>query len=203
MAPEFQHVADEQLAQCAQSGEWAAFDELVHRFEARIYRFVWNCCGHEADARELTQETFVTAYLNLKRFDVSLSFAAWLFTIARRKCIDRSRRARPVFADEFPELPDANDPSTLLARREAAEDIWRIARRELSETAFQSLWLRYAEDLSVAETARVLRRTQPHVKVILFRARGALARALEHEQPFGLERTGVLATAQPTPNRTV
>jgi RNA polymerase sigma-70 factor (ECF subfamily) len=180
VADEFQSTSDEQLARDTQSGDWAGFDELVRRYEVRIYRFVLNCCaGHEADARELTQEAFVSAYLHLKKFDPSLSFATWLFTIARRKCIDRSRRARPTFADELPELPDVDDPSALAERRETAEGLWRAARRVLSEAQYQTLWLHYAEDLSVREVARVVRRTQPHVKVLLFRARRVLARELE------------------------
>ena len=172
-------MTDEQLAQRAQGGDWASFDELVSRFEARIYRFAFNCCGHETDAREIAQETFVTAYFQIKRFDPARSMATWLFTIARRKGIDRSRRARPLFTDEMPELPDMDDPSVLMARREATAVIWRVARRVLPDLQFQALWLRYDEDLTVLETAQVLCRTQMHVKVILFRARAKLAREVE------------------------
>jgi RNA polymerase sigma-70 factor (ECF subfamily) len=194
VADEFQKLSDEQVARRAQAGEWAGFDELVRRFEARIYRFVLNCCGHAVDARELTQETFVTAYQHLHQFDASRSLTTWLFTIARRKCIDRGRRARPVCEDELPELPDTDDPATLLDRREAAQDLWRRARGVLSEAQFQVLWLRYAEDLSVREVARVVRKTQPHVKVLLFRARRVLAQALKQgaaEERMPADRAGV------------
>ena len=67
MTDHYQTITDEQLAQRAQSGDWANFDELVRRFEARIYRFAFNCCGHDADAREIAQETFVTAYLQIQK----------------------------------------------------------------------------------------------------------------------------------------
>jgi RNA polymerase sigma-70 factor (ECF subfamily) len=179
VAQEIQAVSDEHLAHCAQGGDTAAFEDLVHRFEGRIYRFALQVCGHEADACELTQDTFVSAYSHLGRFDPSRSFTTWLFTIARRKGIDRSRRTRPVFDDKPPERLDTDDPAVLLARREAGEDLWRAARRVLSESQFQTLWLRYAEDLSVREIARVLRKTRPHVKVLLFRARAVLGRELE------------------------
>lgn len=178
MADELQHCSDEQLARRSQAEDWASFDELVRRYEARIYRFAFNCCGHEADARELTQETFVSAYQHLQKYDPALSFATWLFTIARRKCIDRSRRPRRDVLNEIPDLPDTNDPCVLLGQRETAEDLWRTARRVLSDAQFQTLWLHYVEDLNVREVARVMRRLQPHVKVLLFRARRALAREL-------------------------
>lgn len=175
MAEVLQNISDEQLAQRSQMDDWASFDELVRRYEARIYRFALGCCGHEADARELTQETFVSVYQHLRKYDPTRSFTTWIFIIARRKCIDRSRRPRRDFVSELPDLPDANDPSVLLGRREAAEELWQTARRVLSDTQFQTLWLHYVEDLEVREVARVMRRTQPHVKVLMFRARRVLA----------------------------
>lgn len=178
MEAEFTQLSDEQLAQRSRQDDWASFDALVRRYEARIYRFCLNGCGHETDARELTQETFVTAYQNLRQYDPARSFAAWLFTIARRKCIDRSRRARRQFTDELPELADGEDPASLLGQREAAQDLWRVARRVLSASQYQTIWLHYAEDLSVRDVARVMRRTQTHVKVSLFRARRLLAKEL-------------------------
>lgn len=179
MTLEFQNLSDEQLAQRSQADDWASFEELVRRYEARIYRFAFNCCRHEADARELTQETFVSAYQHLRKYDPALSFATWLFTIARRKCIDRSRRPRREFLNEIPDLPDTDDPAELIGRREAAEDLWSVARRVLSAAQFQTLWLHYVEDLSVRDIACVMRRLQPHVKVLLFRARRVLAKELE------------------------
>lgn len=177
MTDSFQDASPEQLAQSAQAGDWAAFEALVSRFERRIYSFMFQCCKHQTDARELTQETFVTAYQHLADFDVTQSFTTWLFTIARRKWIDRNRRQwRETGVNEIPEMPDLNDPATLMARREAAEELWQAARQLLSDTQFQALWLHYAEDLAVRDVARVLRRTPTHVKVLLFRARRILAR---------------------------
>ncbi len=177
MTDSFQDASPEQLAQSAQGGDWAAFEALVSRFERRIYGFMFQCCRHHADARELTQETFVTAYQHLADFDVTQSFTTWLFTIARRKWIDCNRRQwRETGVNEIPEMPDLNDPATLMARREAAEELWQSARQLLSDTQFQALWLHYAEDLAVCDVARVIRRTPTHVKVLLFRARRILAR---------------------------
>jgi len=180
--PETQPVSDEELACAAQSGSLSDFEVLVHRYEARIFRFVANSFPNLADAQEVTQETFVTAYLNLGKFDVQRSFATWLFTIARRKCIDRHRAARPAVEGEVPEMPDLNDPSSVLAEREAEQQVWNTARRALPELQFQALWLKYAEEMSVAAIARVLRRTKTHVKVLLFRARTRLASELKPER---------------------
>ena len=173
---------DEALACQAQAGSLSCFEELVHRYEARIYRFVANGCRDDSDAQELTQETFVSAYLNLHKFDVRRSFATWLFTIARRKGIDHHRANRPVNQTRTAELIEEENPSTLLARREAGEDLWHLARGTLPEAQFQALWLKYAEDMSVRDIARVLRRTPTHVKVLLFRGRTRLGRELDQQR---------------------
>ena len=198
MASDFQRCSDEELARQSQAGSLAAFEELVYRYEDRIYGFVANSCRNAADAREVTQDTFVRAFQAIGRFDCQRGFAAWLFTIARRKCIDH-HRAAPSLADEpLPELPDDNDPAELLARQEERQGLWQMARRRLPEAQFQTLWLRFAEELSVAEIAQVLRKTQTHVKVLLFRARQALARELKGGQ-VSVFPTGPVAS-KPSPD---
>jgi RNA polymerase sigma-70 factor (ECF subfamily) len=174
------NLSDEDLARESQAGSLAAFEELVYRYEKRVLAFVTNYCKNPVDARETTQDTLVRAFQALGSFDSRRSFPAWLFAIARRKCIDRARRdAR--FDFELPhERADGDDPGRLLARREESQQLWAQARRCLPEAQFAALWLRYAEDMSIADAARTLGRTQTHVKVLLFRARNALARELKN-----------------------
>lgn len=175
-------VSDEELARQAQAGSVSSFEELVYRYEARIYRFVANTCRDSSDAQEVTQDAFVTAYRAMGSFDAGRSFATWLFTIARRKCIDHHRAARPTSEAALPEATDGNDPAELLAQREAEQGLWQLARRVLPQLQFEALWLKCAEDLSVAEVARVLRRTRTHVKVLLFRGRLRLERELTQQR---------------------
>ena len=183
MALEFQSLSDEDLARQSQGGSLAAFEELVGRFENRIYAFVFQCCGHETDAREATQDTFVRAFEAIGRFDVRRPFAPWLFAIARRQGVDRFRARIPGEGQSAPERFDEDDPAELLARREEARELWGRARALLPAGQFQALWLRYAEDMRVAQIARVLGKTQTHVKVLLFRARRKLAAELESVPP--------------------
>lgn len=171
MITDQQPEADEALARRAQAGCASGFEELVYRYEARVFRFVVNNCRNASDAQEVTQDVFVAAFRNLEKFDTRRSFVTWLFTIARRKCIDHHRSASPAPGVELPEATDGNDPAELLVQRETARDLWRQAKRLLPPLQYEALWLRCAEDLSVAEVAQVLHRTQTHVKVLLFRAR--------------------------------
>jgi RNA polymerase sigma-70 factor (ECF subfamily) len=161
-----------------------AFEQLVYRYEQRIYRFACNACSREPDARELTQDTFVKAFRAIAQYNPEHSFAAWLFTIARHKCIDHLRVPRPFETHEIPELADGCDPGEMLSRNEEQLNFWALARNALSPAQFQALWFRYVEDLSVAEIARILRLTQTHVKVLLFRARISLGKRLKPLNEF-------------------
>ena len=178
MAQELSSVSDEELARQTQAGSLAAFERLVYRYEKRVHAFISQFCRNATDARELTQDTFVKAFQKMDQFDSRRSFAAWLFTIARRNCIDRHRAAPAVADDPLPDQPDDIDPSELIARREEEQNLWRLARERLGKNQFQALWLHYAEDLDVAQIAQVLGKTRVHVKVILFRARQVLGREL-------------------------
>jgi RNA polymerase sigma-70 factor (ECF subfamily) len=169
-------AAEQQEVREACGGSLQAFEALVHRYERRVYGFVTQFCREHRDAQEVTQDTFVCAFQALDTFDPSRPFSPWLFTIARRKCVDAYRR-RPLPGVELCENLSAPEdaPDAGLAQRDEAGALWAQARRVLSLAQFEVVWLRYAEDMDMAEVAQVLTRTQTHVKVLLFRARRRLA----------------------------
>ena len=173
----------------------AAFEELVYRYEGRIYGFVVKACGNSSDAQEVTQDAFVRAFQAIGQFDCERSFAAWLFTIARRKGFDRCRGAAPPTVEPVSELAGGDDPAELLSRQEERQSLWDVAREQLPEVQFQALWLRYAEDMNVRDIAQVLCKTQTHVKVLLFRARQALSRAVKMAQRSGRLSEGTVSGA--------
>jgi RNA polymerase sigma-70 factor, ECF subfamily len=187
VAANFESMSDEELARRTQDGSLDAFEALVYRYEGRLYAFVVHCCRNDADAREVTQDSFVRAFQAISQCNCCRGFAPWLFTIARRKCIDRLRSSKLVVSDDLArDAVDEVDPAELLARQEDQEDLWRLAREVLPDAQFQALWLRYAEDMSVAGIAQVLAKTQTHVKVLLFRARETLGRRLKATRAAGL-----------------
>jgi RNA polymerase sigma-70 factor, ECF subfamily len=171
--------SDEALARQSQAGSMEAFEELVLRYEQRIFAFVFRSCRNGMDAAEITQETFVKAYQAISQFDPKRTFAPWLFTIARRKCVDHFRSVPPTSNESLPELSYSIDPAEMLSVQEERRHLWDIARRILPQSQFDALWLHYVEDMNLAEVAKVLRRPQTYIKVLLFRARKALAERLK------------------------
>jgi RNA polymerase sigma-70 factor (ECF subfamily) len=169
--------SSEKLAERSQAGCLESFGQLLLRYENPVFNFLHQLARNRQDAEDLTQETFLRAYQSLYRYNPSLSFATWLFTIARRVAASHFRAAR-----HFEELPEDDqaveaDPAKLLESQDEQNSIWRRARA-LKPKQFEVLWLRYHEGFSVAETARIMRTNRIHVKVLLYRARGNLSTML-------------------------
>ncbi len=166
----------------AQAGSLADFNGLVQRHAGPLFDYLHARLRNHADAEDLVQTTFVTAWRGLNRFDPTRAFKPWLFAIARRRLIDfvRRRQARPR-TDPAPAediaVDAAQSPRERLEHENEVEQLWHLAREVLSPRQLDVLWLRYREDMDVRQVARATKLTQVHVKVLLHRARNRLAQA--------------------------
>lgn len=151
-----------------------AFEDIVRLHGRRVHNFLFHLTGHRQDAEDLTQQTFIKAFHNLQRFDRSRPLANWLLTIARRTALNHFRSARKW--EMVPENLACGQPSPASAAETGDQDasLWARARRILTQTEFEVLWLRFGEDLSTQETADVTGLTATHIKVLVYRARQRL-----------------------------
>ena len=85
---------DEQIAAAAKGGHRDAFEILVRRHKAGIYRFVRRYIGQGDDAYDILQNCFVSAWTGLYRYDPGRPFLPWLRVIALNKCRDFARRQK-------------------------------------------------------------------------------------------------------------
>lgn len=162
----------EDLARRAREGSAEAFEALVALTGPRLLRFLRARTCDEHVAEDLLQETFLKAYAALDRYDPSRSFRAWIYTIASRLAISHARSPRSARAVASRDRADVRqaDPAESAQRREQHGRVWDCAARVLTGNQFDALWLRYGEDLDVADIARAMGKTRVHVKVLLHRA---------------------------------
>src|SRR3989440_10950258 len=96
-------VPDLDLVRAAQKGDGAAYDELVRRYQERIYATVYHMTSNHEDANDLAQETFIKAFHALKSFKGGSSFYTWVYRIAVNKSINflkqRKNRAQMSLDD--------------------------------------------------------------------------------------------------------
>jgi RNA polymerase sigma-70 factor (ECF subfamily) len=159
------------------------FVELIGRFEGRVFNFLLRRVHPAIEAEDLTQETFLRAWQNIGRYRPKFRFSTWLFTIASRLAVDHHRSKRRHWSGVSAETQAArahrqasscDDPAHIAAESQDEGSLWSLAAALLSSEQHSVLWLRYAEDLTPKEIARVLGRTQIAVRVMLFRARETL-----------------------------
>ena len=92
----FREVEDRDLIAKARQGDVEAYNLLVSRWEKRIFNYLLRLVSNREDALDLSQETFLKAYQNLRKLDDPARFAAWLFRIQRNEFISGLRRLRPT-----------------------------------------------------------------------------------------------------------
>lgn len=172
-------LVEADLVRRCQAGETRAFEEIVRLHTRRIFNFIHHMTRHRQDAEDLTQQTFLKAYHNLGRFDTRRPLINWLLTIARRTALNHFRSAKHW--EIIPETLscDAASPADRADTTDETDNLWARARRILSQREFEILWLRFGEELSTEETARVAGITKTHVKILVFRARKHLMKGLQ------------------------
>lgn len=185
---------DLELVRRAQAGEFAAFEELVGRFQNRVYALAYRIVGEAHDAEDVTQQTFLSLVEHVRAFRGESAVAGWVLRIAANHALKllRKRRGLPTvpltnagepdecYADiPHPDFiaPWRDDPADLAERHEVRELIDR-ALAELDAKYRVVFVLRDVEGFSVKETAETLGLTEANVKVRLLRARLALRERL-------------------------
>jgi RNA polymerase sigma-70 factor, ECF subfamily len=166
-------IADPALVARARTGDADAFGELVAPRLDRILRTARAILRNESDARDATQDAFLSAWVNLPRLRDEDRFDAWLHRVLLNRCRDllrRRQRSREI-ALEGTEILDA-PPDATGTNVMAAFDRLPLAYRQI-------LALHHVEDRPVTELSRLLGIPEGTVKSRLYAARRALERALE------------------------
>lgn len=170
------------------AGEREAYRVLVDRYAGLVFGLARRYCDGEAEVEDLAQDIFLRAYDGLAEFREDASFSSWLYAIAANRCRDHLRtRRRDPSLDELeertdgapsPALEDGSTPEEELEREERADRLRRALAELRPEYAVPFL-LKYEQDLSYREMARLLDATAGALKVRVHRARAELRRLLE------------------------
>jgi RNA polymerase sigma-70 factor (ECF subfamily) len=174
---------DTELLARLKAGDQSAYAKLVEDNASAIYRLALRMMGNEADAEDVLQETFLSAFKSIDRFEGRSSLSTWLYRIASNAALMRLRRNEPeqVSVDEPVERDDGELmprqffdfcclPEEDLLREEAREQM-KQAIDDLPPTLRSVFVLRDIEGLSTAETAEALDLSESAVKSRLMRAR--------------------------------
>src|SRR6266567_3919946 len=106
---------DSVLAQRALAGDQQAFEILVHRYNVPLFNFICHFLGNYDQACDISQQVFLQLYVSLPTLRVGDPLKAWLFQVARNRCLDELRRKRAIHFSELESTSDEDEVSPLAA----------------------------------------------------------------------------------------
>jgi RNA polymerase sigma factor (sigma-70 family) len=177
------------------SGDAAAWEDIVRRYQRRIYNICYRFAGSAEDADDLTQEVFIKMYKTLNSYDVERgAFLTWVTTITRNLLVDHFRKgkhdrltdsldATPAQEEDGRSLGEQIEdkstasPAEQVRSREAGEAVHE-ALQKLSPELREAVILRDLQDMDYKEIAGVLKVPEGTVKSRINRGRAELARLL-------------------------
>lgn len=176
---------DRALVEAAQADP-SRFDALYRKYVAQVYSYAHYELGDHHAAEDATEKTFVRALTALPTFqeralpedgEGASTFRVWLFQVARNVVANDRRASRRHPTTELDAAADLADPTDLAAgldRREEAADAWAAVSR-LPADRRRAVILRFVEEMSTAEIAGVLGKSEGAVRVLLHRALRSVA----------------------------
>jgi len=177
------------------AGDAGAWEEIVKRYNRRIYNLCYRFAGKADDAQDLTQEVFIKMYRTLGSYDVERgAFVTWVTTVTRNLLVDHFRKTRQDrLTDSLDAAPSehedalplseriedkAKPPDANVQSREAKEAVHGALQR-LSPELREAVILRDLQDMDYREIAQVLKVPEGTVKSRINRGRAELARPLQ------------------------
>lgn len=147
-------------------GDEKSLEVLIRRYLKPVYNFVFRYVGDTGEAEDITQQTFISIWRNLKKFNPEKNFKTWIFSIAKNASIDflRKKKVLPFsqLEDERgynPVIENLADPAPLMTEILECKDVTSVlssAMEKLSPTYRTVLFLRYNDHFTFREIAEVL-----------------------------------------------
>ena len=172
---------EEELVRAAQRGQRDAFARIYETHVDRVYRYLLSRLGQPADAEDVTAEVFIRAMKALPSYKPrGTPLMAWLYRIAHNQAVNwgKTRSRRREYSLEDLAVRSSDDPEREALDRASFAEAER-EMEQLTPLQRQVLSLRFAGELSIAETGKIMKRSQGAVKFLQYSALQALRRNLD------------------------
>jgi RNA polymerase sigma-70 factor, ECF subfamily len=176
-------ISDEALMISASQGDVSAFEQIVLRYQASVWRVAYRFVGNSADAQDITQIVFLKLFEAGPRYHATALLKTYLFRIVHTTCIDFSRKNRPSLLDDPSDVRD-DSPSAIdtMIINEKIGTIKKVMNA-LPPRQRSAITLRYEAELSIRDIADILKVTEKAVERLLAHARDTLFTALKKNRP--------------------
>ncbi len=167
-------ITDENAVALASRGDAEAFSYLYEKNVTRIYNYIFYRIGSASDAEDITSRVFYRAFGHINSYvEKGVPFSAWLYRIAHNLIANWHRdnlRRKEVPLEDHLELPQRSDqPERMLEKNQETELLLKGIRRITADRQ-QLILLKYLENLSNAEIAMIMGRSEGAIKSLYHRA---------------------------------
>lgn len=183
---------DSELVAETLRGDPEAFEEIVRRYQTKVFGIIYHYLGRRAVVEDIAQEVFLKLFRSLSKFDTSRSMDAWISKIAVNSCYDELRRERSRKATLFSDLGRDDEDrlesfyskftkGAYLTEVEVEElvEVFQRLISQLAEKDRMALVLREVEGMSYGEIASIMGATELAVRVRVSRSRQQLLEKLK------------------------
>jgi len=172
-------VGEEELLERARNGDDKAFSLLIENYEKYVYNVILRIVEEKEEAKDIAQETFIKAYMNIKTFRKDSSFKTWIYRIAVNTAMDYLRRKVRSKIDLVTTHEDGLEVKNFQTPEEVIEQKLTIemVRKEISKLPLDykvALILKDIEGMSYEEISNILKINLGSVKSRIWRARNLL-----------------------------
>lgn len=182
--------SDEQLVARSLKQDHEAFGQLIDRHATAIVNLAYRMVGNRAEAEDLAQEAFLSAFKALSTFRADSKFSTWLYRIASNKCKDWLRVKRPGQAQQDVDVEEVLDghiaegrtPEHLLSQQQVAQELEQAIQR-LPPLYREAFVLKHIEGLSYEEMQEILGVNGDTLKMRVYKGRVQLSRELAELNP--------------------
>jgi RNA polymerase sigma-70 factor (ECF subfamily) len=158
-------------------GNTSSFTHLVDKYKNMVYTVVYRILRQHEDAEEIAQDTFIKAFNNLQSFEGNSKFSTWIYTIAYRSAISKTRLKKVDTVTEDFLLDSSIDGSVPQLEELEAEEQSKYVKEAieaLPEVDGVIVTLYYMDDMNIQEISEITTLSESNIKVKLFRARKQL-----------------------------
>jgi len=175
-----QGLDDVTLVMRARDGDMAAYEQLVRRYQGPMYRLAVRMLSSKADAEDVVQEVFLTAWRRLGQLQQDAALVGWLYRITTNRCLNVIRARRPTTDVPLDEQESRNPQPGPERAIEISEQMAALntALQELTGEQRACWLLREVHGRSYDEIAQAVGTTRTAVRGRIARARGQLAEVM-------------------------
>ncbi|MBU1179498.1 RNA polymerase sigma factor [Patescibacteria group bacterium] len=158
-----------------------AYGQIYDRYVERIYRFIFFKVGSKADAEDITSEAFLKTWQYIKEGKPIKNLNAFLYAVARNLVVDHYRTQARKYDTEEGIVGDIRSDANIAGKMELKSDAEQILRamRTLKDEYCEVIVLRFLDDLSIGDIAKIIDKTSNNTRVLVHRALGALKKSLD------------------------